>query len=223
MTSAERSSGRGIFGPACDAAVRTFQKDYLVDVYGKAGQFTLAAMDKALVNMPPESAAARHVEYLDSRVGDVYVWGAQGENLLAMDDPEGWIERRETSAANAARAIAKFRAVKATGRNPIRAYDCSGLIVWWLLEEKLIKGDTSSRGLYRLCTPLKGTDALVAGKDLLFRTDSGGVINHVGVYVGNGMAIEAKGRDDGVVKRSVDVLGSDGVKYWKIAGRLNLL
>ena len=53
--------------------------------------------------------------------------------------------------------------------------------------------------------------------DLLFRgTDSDK--NHVGVYVGNGMVIEAKGRDDGVVIRPIDAIEG----YWKYFGRLRM-
>ena len=54
--------------------------------------------------------------------------------------------------------------------------------------------------------------------DLLFRgTDSDK--NHVGVYVGNGMVIEAKGRDDGVVIRPIDATKG----YWTYFGRLTII
>ena len=35
----------------------------------------------------------------------IYVWGGDGEDLNSMQEPEEWIERRETSTTNAARAI----------------------------------------------------------------------------------------------------------------------
>ena len=31
------------------------------------------------------------IAYLESHVGDMYVWGAQGQRVDTMDDPETWI------------------------------------------------------------------------------------------------------------------------------------
>ena len=42
------------------------------------------------------------IKYLKGHVGDIYVWGAQGET----DITEKWIRRRETGEKNAKRAIA---------------------------------------------------------------------------------------------------------------------
>ena len=87
------------------------------------------------------------IKYLKGHVGDIYVWGAQGET----DITEKWIRRRETGEKNAERAIALWEKRKAEGRSPIAAFDCSGLIVKFLLDNKLIKSDMSSRGLYSAC------------------------------------------------------------------------
>ena len=46
------------------------------------------------------------------------------------------------------------------------------------------------------------------------------IMYHVGVYVGRGRVIEAKGRDDGVVLRGID---ASGAGYWNKFGRLNAL
>ena len=45
------------------------------------------------------------IEYLESHVGDMYVWGAQGQQVDSMSDPYAWIERRETSDTNYNRAV----------------------------------------------------------------------------------------------------------------------
>lgn len=45
------------------------------------------------------------IEYLESHVGDMYVWGAQGQQVDSMSDPYAWIERRETSDVNYNRAV----------------------------------------------------------------------------------------------------------------------
>ena len=45
------------------------------------------------------------IKYLKGHVGDIYVWGAQGETNIT----EKWIRRRETGEKNAERAISVRR------------------------------------------------------------------------------------------------------------------
>lgn len=158
------------------------------------------------------------IAWLRIMLGDVYAWGAQGEILTDMKDPEAWLTKVETSTANADRAIALYRKRKAGGRNPIRAYDCSGLIVKWLIDNGLIKSDMSSRGLFAACMEIKDRAELMPG-DFVFR-HNGVKIYHVGVYIGDGRVIESKGRDDGVVERDID---AGGKSYWNRYGRFPAL
>lgn len=154
------------------------------------------------------------ISWLKSHVGDMYVWGADGEMISGIDSPEQWIHKKETSVANANRAI-DF--MKNAEKNPLYAFDCSGLVVAFLLERGYIESDMSSRGLYKICTPIERKD-LEAG-DLVFR-HNGERIYHVGVFVGNDMVIEAKGRDDGVVMRDIN---ASGKSYWNRYGRLSFI
>ena len=87
-----------------------------------------------------------------------------------------------------------------------------------LLDNKLIKRDMSSRGLYSACEKLNDRSQLAPG-DLLFR-HNGKRIHHVGAYIGCGLVIEAMGRDDGVV---INCLDSNGAGYWNRYGRLPAL
>ena len=141
----------------------------------------------------------------------MYVWGADGEMITGMDDPEKWIHKKETSVENANRAIDFMREA---AKNPLYAFDCSGLIVAFLLERGYIESDMSSRGLYKICEPIERSD--IEPGDLVFR-HNGQRIHHVGVYVGNNMVIESKGRDDGVVMRDIN---ASGKSYWNRYGRL---
>lgn len=154
------------------------------------------------------------VTWLKYHVGDMYVWGAQGEMVTGMADVESWIKKKETSDKNAERAI---NFMKKAAKNPLYAFDCSGLIMKFLMERGYAKSDMSSRGLYSACEKIDRTD-LEAG-DLVFR-HNGERIHHVGVYVGDGMVIEAKGRDDGVVMRD---LNASGTSYWNRYGRLAVI
>lgn len=155
--------------------------------------------------------------FLHEHIGDAYVWGAQGQNLTEMSRDEllSFVERRETSDTNVERAL---RYISLATKKPLYAFDCSGLIMYYFQQLKgWSSGDESSRGLYSRCTKIERDD-LKPG-DLVFR-HNGERIYHVGVYVGNGDVIEAKGRDDGVVKRDID---ASGTSYWNRFGRHPLL
>lgn len=145
--------------------------------------------------------------YLESHIGDAYVWGAQGERVDNRADLEKWVRRKETSRREADRALAYIK--KAT-KTPLYAFDCSGLIIHWLRDIKgLIDGDTNAQGLYRQCKQQGKLAAwqMQAG-DFVFRYSfAKGKMAHVGVYVGNGMVIEAQGRDAGVVMRHLSYGG----------------
>ncbi len=140
----------------------------------------------------------------------IYVWGGDGELLDDMSNPVAWIERHETDAKNAARAIKLYKKRVNAGVKEIRAFDCSGLVYWALHKLGLQKNDVSSRGLYALCKPIAEKDLLPG--DLVFHHD-GTQIVHVGVWVKNGYQIECRGRDVGVVKNKRKA------GYWNRFGR----
>lgn len=160
------------------------------------------------------SIRQKFIDYLHSRVGCIYVWGAQGETNIT----EEWIRKKETSDGNAKRAIALWKRRIAEGMENIAAYDCSGLIMKFLIDGGLYKSDMSSRGLYSAAEKLGSRAELILG-DLVFR-HNGERIHHVGVFVGSGMVIEAKGRDEGVVLRLMD---ASGKSYWNRYGRLSVI
>ena len=110
------------------------------------------------------------IKYLKGHVGDIYVWGAQGETNIT----EKWIRRRETGEKNAERAIALWEKRKAEGRSPIAAFDCSGLIVKFLLDNKLIKSwEKTGPEFYAKIQRdiiLTGADMLKPGGKMLYST-----------------------------------------------------
>ena len=140
----------------------------------------------------------------------IYVWGGDGQNLSAMEKPEEWIARHETTAKNAARAEKLYRQRVEDGVTEIRAFDCSGLVYWALHKLGLQKSDVSSRGLYGLCEKIEKSELKLG--DLVFHHD-GKQIVHVGVYAGAAKYIECRGRDVGVVCNR----RSSG--YWNRFGR----
>ena len=89
------------------------------------------------------------LQYLKAQVqnGSIYVWGGQGQDKNTIS--ESWIRRMETSQTNADRAIALWRKRKAAGKGEVlRAFDCSGLIMYFLQNQKgIISCDTTANGL----------------------------------------------------------------------------
>jgi len=153
--------------------------------------------------------------------GSVYVWGAQGQGSETIS--ESWIRRMETSRSNADRAIALWKRRKAEGKDALRAFDCSGLIVYFFQNLKgVLKSDTTANGLKGMCGQISQAQLLPG--DFVFRVYTNGANKgkayHVGVVVdAEKNVIEAKGRDYGVVKRPLNAEAG----YWNAFGRPGFL
>jgi len=154
---------------------------------------------------------SKFIAYLHEQVAShsIYVWGAQGQQGKAIT--EAWIKRRETSTVNANRAIAFWKKQCAAGYGDVlRAFDCSGLGVYFLLENGLIKSDTNANGFMGRCKKIAKADLRIG--DFVFKTNSSGRATHIGYVADNDLnVIEAKGRDYGVIKSPL--------KGWSVYGR----
>jgi cell wall-associated NlpC family hydrolase len=145
--------------------------------------------------------------------GSIYVLGAQGQTGNQIT--EAWIKTREhNDASNYNRAIAFWKKRLGQGFANLRAYDCSGLVVEFLLTEKLIGGDLNANGLYYTACDAIEKGALTGG-DLVFKKQlTSRRVYHVGVYMGDGTVVHAKGRDYGVIREALSKGG------WNRFGRL---
>lgn len=166
--------------------------------------------------MGTAAALTGFIEYLDEQYknGCIYVWGAQGES----DISESWIKKKETSAENANRAIKLWKKRVNAGYKNIRAFDCSGLGMYYLQNiTGAYSSDANANTLMNdKCSKIKKRSALKKG-DWVFRVNSSGRAYHIGYIVTDDLqVIEAKGRDDGIVKRGIDASGSS---YWNAYGR----
>ena len=144
------------------------------------------------------------IDYLNTQVDNhsIYVWGAQGQTGDAIT--EAWIRSRETSESNAKRAIAFWhKQVDAGFGNVLRAFDCSGLGMFWLQNiSGILRYDLSAHGLYNKCGRIDRSQLRVG--DFVFKLNSAGRATHVGYVVDTSLTvIEARGRDYGVVKRPI--------------------
>ena len=140
----------------------------------------------------------------------IYVLGGQGELLTSINAE--WIKRKEDSESNYKKAYEMY--LKRKDIKGARAFDCSGLVCWTLVEcgAKPKGFDTTANGLYKSYTTAISKHDLRDG-DLCFKVKDGKA-HHVGIYV-NGKIIEAKGRAYGVVSSSVS-------SSWNAFGRLNI-
>lgn len=158
------------------------------------------------------------ISYLIEQVQNksIYVLGAQGQNI--GDITEAWIKKREhNKKSNYSRAIAMWKARKDKYKKA-KVFDCSGLGMYWLQNQmKVYSYDMSANSMYGKCEKIKRSELKIG--DWVFRGSSLRK-SHIGYVVdivdGVPIIVEAKGRDDGVVKRSINASGSD---YWKYCGR----
>lgn len=161
------------------------------------------------------------IDYLYEQVRShsIYVWGAQGQ--AAPTITEAWIRKRETSTANANRAVAFWKKQVAAGfGNVLKAFDCSGLGMYFIQNlTGLASSDMSANSMKGKCTSI--TRSQLRRGDWVFRVYTSGTTKgkayHIGYVVDDKLqVIEAKGRDDGVVLRSLD---ASGTSYWNQYGR----
>ena len=153
----------------------------------------------------------KFIAYLQEQLRNhsIYVWGAQGQKSPTVN--EAWIRKRETSTANADRAVRYWKKqVDAGYGDVLRAFDCSGLGVYFLLENGLISHDMSANTLMDQCKIIAFSQ-LQPG-DFVFLVDESGHAHHIGYVADESLnVIEAKGRDHGVMKSPF--------KGWDVYGR----
>ena len=211
---------RKTFGADTLEAVKRFQAQIGLTVDGVIGKETWAALiDGAITEMEPitKPAVADKAKAICAlaltRIGDLYVWGASGltdlsnTKIQAMDD-------------EFARAISFRESQYKAGLADLMAHDCSGFLSWLMRETGIWDDRKNCDGLWALCDVVARNE-LIAG-DFLFRNSTTNVNDetHVGLYLGRGMVIHAKGRDVGVV---VEGINQGGSGYWHKCGRCKLL
>ncbi len=131
-----------------------------------------------------------------SKLGSGYVFGGQNDKPLTREALAELVNRFGKSHYY----FNNFSAERWLGKE---YYDCSGLIVYALRKMGLIPNtaDYTAQAIYsQLCKPIESKD-LQAG-DLCFNKTSSGIV-HVGVFMGNGRIVHARGTFYGVVETQV--------------------
>lgn len=202
----------GDFGSATKNILINFQKVNKLTTDGICGKQTREAL-KSLAGQEDVGGQSTYIQtliskreqmldYIEKRVGDIYVYGSQGQP--AGDAIIDWSARCFPSYTTALRADRMKQYVQTHPTNkcglPIKAHDCSGL--FWaaenLIELPLVDGkdidDSTAAGLYNIyCVPISKSE--LKPLDLVFNSD----LTHVGIVGRNNKIYEAAGSDIGVV------------------------
>lgn len=139
------------------------------------------------------------IKYLESHVNKaIYVWGGQGQAAT-----NALIDKSNNTALNKARAKKLLAKRIAENKTDIKAFDCSGLGVFWLLTNNLIKSDMTANTMYSKCEKL--TKSQLKKGDWVFRYSFlSRKIVHIGYVVDDALnVVEDKSSAHGVIKSPV--------------------
>lgn len=156
--------------------------------------------------------------WLLSRVGNPYLMGGTGQfctvayrKARAAQYPGSAAKikancPRMRGAANRCMGCRYYDETAGTGK---RAYDCAQLTRWCMdaIGIKLVSGATSQWN--KTAWAEKGEISGMPREKmcLVFRQDGAKVMGHVGVYLGDGTVVHAKGHDYGVVREGLEEYG----------------
>lgn len=159
------------------------------------------------------------VAYLEEQVANhsIYVYGAQGQQGSQIT--ERWIRRMEASTGGtkvggkyytyADLAVEHWQKEVALGFGDVlRAFDCSGLFMFYLMGAGVLDKDRTANGIHSLC---KDTTEPHKGY-MVFRHAQGqpNRMTHVGMLVSDDEVIHCKGRQSGCVKEKFSA------SYWPV-------
>lgn len=150
--------------------------------------------------------------YLINQIGEPYLWGGQHTKLTPTTYKD-IIYKKETSEENAERVIAYCNKLFDLGATELFAYDCSGLGMYFLQNEKhIFDHDMNANRMMQNCEIV---DEPKCGY-WVFRLNDGKA-THIGYMVTDTEVIHAKGRDCGVVRERYKK------SYWHCVGKPNCI
>ena len=231
----------GVFGEKSVEALVSFQKRAGLVADAVSGAKTRSALRRGITgetvlkpNLGLSATLQRKInamlDYIECRVGDLYVYGAQGQDACAKVIDES---ARKYPSITTPNRVAKMKSYLSTHKvnacgQTLKCFDCSGL--FWAAENEvdleLGTHDTTAKDLFnRFCKMVDKKD--LQPLDIVLNA----VLTHMGIVGRNGKIYEASGSDIGVVVSGVDdrnvVSIYDGKKYkrssWDKFGRLRLL
>ena len=150
--------------------------------------------------------ASESIKWIESMVGNPYLWGGQGESIF--DILRKYAKQLGQSVVATDKMI-EF--LKEHGVVDKRFFDCSGLGVSYLIAFGALKYDTTANGLYKKCDPIE-KEKVRAG-DFVFFVD-GECASHVGYMVTDEIVVHALDQSVGVIREKLSAR-----KEWNAFGR----
>ena len=160
-----------------------------------------------------------YVDYLNKelKANSVYIWGAQGQRTLdlTVEDIKK-MDSTDPTGKSSTQIVLNFIGKCITAGKDMtksRAFDCSGLSMYYLIANSIFLSDMTAEDLRKNCTDV-GSKYRQKG-DLVFVLNSAGKATHVGSVVDDDYVIESRGKDYGVVKYKF------AERSWNLVGRPN--
>lgn len=141
--------------------------------------------------------ASEYINYVKSKVGNAYLWGGQGESVYEL--LRALAKKKGQSDSNTERMLAY---VSAHGVNNLEFYDCSGLLVSFLLKAGAIERDMTADELYHSCGKISRQEARPG--DMVFLFHSSGVATHVGCITDHASVVHALNQTRGVIEEALE-------------------
>ena len=220
-----KTSATGVFGEQTEQAVRAFQKRNGLTVDGKIGtktRYLLYSPDakeapkptptptKAPVKTPtptPTKAPVKTPTPTPTKAPTKTTTPAKTTAPVKTVVPTPTVAPTpNATAVEKAIALAESLLGKkyVRGAEGPNSFDCSGLVCYALRATGLSVGRLNAAGYYTVSkwTFISSISKLKKGDLLFFRTSGTSRISHTGIYIGNGMMIDASSSNGQVVKRS---------------------
>ncbi len=182
-----------IYGEGTIAAVKNFQKRNSLTADGKAGEKTLAklASDDAKMSYTKQKEAEK-------------------EEAEVKKNDKSSTDQKIDKLIDAAKS--KIGCEYILGDSGPKTFDCSGLVYYCLRQAGVYARRLDASGFSNKTswTKISSAGSVKKGDLLFFKSDSSSRVSHCGIYIGNGMMIDASSANGRVMKRTFS-----GSAYWK--------
>ena len=152
-----------------------------------------------------------YIDYLYSRLGNMYVLGGQGGRFVDALPDISFRENQKIGLVQNILTLLNKKLKEGADINTLLEYDCSGLFMDYAIKHNLFKYDMRANDIYN-AIPDKIKISKVKRGDFLFHGTTANK-THIGYAIDSEWAIEARGTAYGVVKTKIKERG------WQFAAR----
>lgn len=149
--------------------------------------------------------------YLLSEVDKaLYIWGAQGENIIALL-PQICQMAGSLDKVDKILTLLQERLLKGLTMSEISAYDCSGLVMKYLMEKGIFKHDMTANDIYEAIPNKIPLNQVRAGDFVFYGSyktnektgETYWSADHIGSAISSTEVVEARGSAYGVVRTKI--------------------